>query len=81
MDVNDPLLREVIGRVKSNEEKLSTIKMAFVADFTFEGNLPDYVLSNRRITRAESKVRREEIEWAQDGTGSDSFAEAWMRMV
>jgi hypothetical protein len=67
VDVDDPLLRQVIGCVKSNEAKLSTIKMAFVADFAFEGSLPDYALRDRRITRAESKVRREEIEWAQDG--------------
>lgn len=58
-------IQQVVDSVRSNEQKLSLIRMRFHAKFSSEGQTPE----QSSDPRAGSKraVRHEEIEWAQDG--------------
>lgn len=58
---------EVVACVRANEGKLALIKMEFCADFTSEGDLPDYSYLPRVSSREQPEVHHEETEWAQDG--------------
>jgi hypothetical protein len=60
-------LQDVIDRVRSNEEKLTLVKMNSVTSWRREGRLPDVYYSDPRVSRTDFKETHQESEWAQDG--------------
>ncbi len=62
-----PSLQDVINRVRSNEEKLTLVKMDYAVSWRREGRVPDFYYSDPRASRTDPNGAHQEVEWAQDG--------------